>query len=242
VVAVYSTFLQRAFDQIVHDVALQRLPVVFALDRAGLVGADGPTHHGVLDLSYLRSVPGMVVSAPKDGNELRDLLWTGLSHSDGPFSVRYPRGSVPDGFEPKRPPRQLPIGSWEVLEEGTDVALLAVGTMVPVALEASERLGRKGVAGSVVNCRFVKPMDVDLLRRVRESCRVLVTIEENNLPGGFGDGVLEALDAEGLDLEGVIRLGLPDGFVTHGTREELLHEVGLTAERVERDVLEALGR
>ena len=229
VVTIYSTFLQRAFDQIVHDVAIQKLPVVFALDRAGLVGADGPTHHGTLDLTYLRCVPGMVVSAPRDGNELRDLLWTGLHHDVGPFALRYPRGNVPEGFDATRAPRVLPIGAWEVLAEGRDVALLAVGPMVRVAQDAAERLAQDGIAATVVNCRFVKPMDAEVLRTVRERCPALVTIEENALSGGFGDGVLDELERMGLSREKVIRLGLPDRFVTHGSRERLLEGVGLTA-------------
>jgi len=229
VVTIYSTFLQRAFDQIVHDVAIQRLPVVFALDRAGLVGADGPTHHGTLDLTYLRCVPGMVVSAPRDGNELRDLLWTGLHHDAGPFALRYPRGNVPEGFDATRAPRVLPIGAWEVLAEGRDVALLAVGPMVRVAQEAADRLAEDGISATVVNCRFVKPMDVEILRKVRERCPALVTIEENALSGGFGDGVLDELERMDLSREKVIRLGLPDRFVTHGSRDRLLEGVGLTA-------------
>ena len=236
VVTIYSTFLQRAFDQIVHDVAIQKLPVVFALDRAGLVGADGPTHHGTLDLTYLRCVPGMVVSAPRDGNELRDLLWTGLHHDAGPFALRYPRGNVPEGFDETRAPRVLPIGAWEVLAEGRDVALLAVGPMVRVAQEAAERLAEDGISATVVNCRFVKPMDVEVLRTVRERCPALVTIEENALSGGFGDGVLDELERMDLSREKVIRLGLPDRFVTHGSRERLLEGVGLTA----RGIVDAL--
>jgi 1-deoxy-D-xylulose-5-phosphate synthase len=240
VAAIYSTFLQRAYDQIVHDVAIQHLPVVFAVDRAGLVGADGPTHHGVLDLSYLRAVPGMVVAAPKDGNELKDLLWTALRQEDGPFAIRYPRDTVPAGFDPARAPRSLPIGSWEVLEEGADVAFLAVGPMVRTALDARERLGKRGIAASVVNCRFVKPVDRAVLRAVRKNARVLVTVEEGSLLGGFGDGVLEALLAERLPLDGIVRLGLPDSFVAHGTRDQLLEAVGLTAASLEAEALRAL--
>ncbi|HEX6852669.1 MAG TPA: 1-deoxy-D-xylulose-5-phosphate synthase [Candidatus Polarisedimenticolaceae bacterium] len=242
VCVIYSTFLQRAFDQIVHDVALQGLPVVFALDRGGLVGADGPTHHGVLDLAYLRCVPNLVVAAPKDGNELRDLLWTALSHEGGPFAFRFPRDTVPAGFDPARTPSILPIGSWEVLESGTDAAILAVGTMVETAKAAAAVLRDRGVAVDVVNCRFVKPMDLDTLRELRASRRVLVTVEEGNLPGGFGDGVLEALNGLGLATDGVVRVGLPDDFVTHGSRSELLAEVGLLPEPVATAVLKALGR
>jgi 1-deoxy-D-xylulose-5-phosphate synthase len=241
VAAIYSTFLQRAFDQIVHDVALQKLPVVFGLDRAGLVGADGPTHHGVLDLSYLRCVPNLVVAAPKDGNELRDMLWTAMAHDSGPFAFRYPRGSVPKGFDPDREPRTLPLGSWEVLAEGTDVALLAVGTMVGPALQAREILAADGVSAAVVNCRFVKPLDLEVLGRMRRTCRLLLTLEENNLPGGFGAGVLDALDAESLSTDRVIRFGLPDAFVSHGGRDALLQQVGLTAEAMAQVVLNASG-
>jgi 1-deoxy-D-xylulose-5-phosphate synthase len=232
VAAIYSTFLQRAFDQVVHDVALQRLPVVFALDRAGLVGADGPTHHGTLDLAYLRCVPGMVVSAPRDGNELRDLLWTGLHHDTGTFALRYPRGNVPEGFDAARKPRVLPIGSWEMLAEGGDVALLAVGAMVGVAQDAAERLAENGIAATVVNCRFVKPMDSEVLRAVRETCPVLVTVEENVLSGGFGAGVLDELERIDLSREKILRLGLPDRFVTHGSRERLLDDVGLAPSKI----------
>jgi len=242
VVTIYSTFLQRAYDQIVHDVSLQHLPVVFALDRAGLVGADGPTHHGVLDLTYMRCVPGMVVTAPRDGNELRDLLWTGLDYDKGPFSLRYPRGSVPEEFDPARTPRILPIGSWEVLQEGRDVALLAVGSMVEVVLRARERLERRGINATVVNCRFVKPMDTEVLGRVRKDHSLLVTVEENTLNGGFGDGVLGQLEDMGLAPENVIRFGLPDRFVSHGSRDELLAEVGLAPEHLEWKILEALDR
>jgi 1-deoxy-D-xylulose-5-phosphate synthase len=242
VATIYSTFLQRAFDQVVHDVALQHVPVVFAIDRAGLVGADGPTHHGVVDLSYMRCVPGMVVSAPRDGNELRDLLWTALSQDAAPFAIRYPRDAVPEGYDPAVAPKVLPIGSWEILEEGSDVMLLAVGTMVEHARKVCRKLAGIGVSSGVVNCRFVKPLDRATLRSVRQSARCLVTIEENNLPGGFGEGVLAALDADGASSEAVVRLGLGDLFVTHGSRDELLAEVGLDVDGIFRQVREALSR
>ena len=232
VAAIYSTFLQRAFDQVVHDVALQHLPVVFAIDRAGLVGADGPTHHGVLDLAYLRCVPGMTIAAPRDGNELRDLLWTALSQDEGPFAIRFPRDTVPQGYDPARPPRVLPIGSWEMLRTGSDVCLLAVGALVPTAVQAADLLAARGVAAGVVSCRFVKPLDAAMLRQLRTRYPVLVTLEEGTLAGGFGDGVLEALEASHLSRDGVHRLGLPDGFVEHGTREALLRQVGLDAASV----------
>jgi len=242
VAAIYSTFLQRAFDQIVHDVALQHLPVVFAIDRGGLVGADGPTHHGVLDLSYLRCVPGMIVAAPKDGNELRDLLWTALSQDAAPFAIRYPRDTVPAGYDPAVPPKTLPIGSWEILERGEDASLIAVGAMVEVARGAREILARAGVSAGIVNARFVKPVDGDVLAEVSRAARLLVTIEESALAGGFGAGVVEALGDAGLSRDGVVAIGLPDAFVTHGTRAELLAEVGLDAAGVAARVLAALDR
>jgi 1-deoxy-D-xylulose-5-phosphate synthase len=242
VAAIYSTFLQRAFDQIVHDVALQEVPVVFAIDRAGVVGADGPTHHGVVDLSYLRCVPGMVVSAPADGNELRDLLWTALTQDQAPFSIRYPRDVVPDGYDPARPPSVVPVGSWATLSEGSDVTLLAVGAMVEPAKAVRVELAARGLSVGLVNCRFVKPLDLATLRRVRAASSLMVTVEENNLPGGFGEGVLDALAAEGLSRERVVCLGLPDQFVTHGSRAELLAEVGLDAAGIASSVLAALAR
>jgi 1-deoxy-D-xylulose-5-phosphate synthase len=242
VAAIYSTFLQRAFDQMIHDVSLQHLPVVFAIDRGGLVGADGPTHHGVLDLSYLRCVPGMVVSAPKDGNELRDLLWTALSWNEGPFAFRYPRDTVPEGYDPSRPPKVLPVGSWEELADGEHAAILAVGPMTASATSARRILEEHGVRAAVINCRFVKPMDVAMLERLRARFPVLVTLEENSLVGGFGSAVAEELDALSLTANGLVRIGLPDGYVAHGTREELLAEVGLDGASISRAVLAALGR
>lgn len=242
VATIYSTFLQRAFDQVVHDVALQNVPVVFAIDRAGVVGADGPTHHGVLDLSFLRCVPGMVVSAPRDGNELRDLLWTALSQDASPFAIRYPRDTVPEGFDPSRPPRILPIGSWEILSEGSEVMLLAVGAMVETAKSVVRELRAEGVSAGVVNCRFVKPLDLGTLRHVRETAKLLVTIEENNLPGGFGEGVLDALTEGGSSRGAVMRLGLGDEFVTHGSRAELLADLNLDSAGILRQVRAALSR
>ena len=242
VVAIYSTFMQRAFDQIVHDVALQNLPVVFALDRAGLVGADGPTHHGALDLSYLRCIPGLVIAAPRDGNELRDLLWTALAQSDHPFAIRYPRDRVPAGYAPDRKPQELEIGGWVTEAEGTDVAILAVGSMVQVAHGARELLAERDVEAAVVNCRFVKPMDRQALHRLERDYRILLTLEENSVVGGFGAGVLDLLEQDGLSRGGVVRVGLPDEFVTQGTREQLLEEVGLTPARVAATVLDRLDR
>lgn len=226
VVAIYSTFLQRAYDSIVHDVALQGLPVVFALDRAGLVGDDGPTHHGVLDLSYLRHVPGMVCMAPANEGELRRMLVTALS-LEGPAAIRYPRGAgTEQGLD--EPLEPLEIGKAEVLREGQDVAILALGAMVQPALEAAEVLAGEGMAATVVNARFVKPLDAELVCELARGCRCLVTVEENAAAGGFGSGVVELLAAQGLRTP-VRVLGLPDSFVPHGDRQRLLSECGLDA-------------
>jgi 1-deoxy-D-xylulose-5-phosphate synthase len=237
VVAIYSTFLQRALDQIIHDVALQKLPVVFAVDRAGVVGEDGPTHHGVFDLTYLRMVPGMVVMAPKDEDELRHMLATALAREDGPSALRYPRGSglgVP--MEGEAVP--LPIGKAEPLAAGEDLCLLAIGSMVAPALEARERLARAGIGAEVVNMRFVKPLDEELLGAVCARHRLVLTIEENTVQGGFGAGVLEWLAAgrPGTRTR-IVRLGIPDRFQEHAGRQELLAEMGLTGEAIARRAL-----
>lgn len=242
VCAIYSTFLQRAFDHVFHDVALQELPVIFALDRAGLVGADGPTHHGLYDLTYLRVIPEMVVAAPKDADELADLLETAYAHTAGPFALRYPRDNSP---QPRtRAPRVLPIGEWETLEEGDwDVTLLAVGGMIPLALAAAARLREQGLAPTVVNARFVKPLDLAILRLVAQRSQVVATLEENSLRGGFGAGVHEASVENELDLSGrLLHFGVPDRFVSHGSRAELLTEIGLTPERIADAIRARLAR
>ena len=242
VCAIYSTFLQRAFDHVVHDVAMQHLPVIFAMDRGGLVGADGPTHHGALDIAYMRMVPGMVVCAPRDADELADLLETAHAHDGGPFAIRYPRDHSP---APRtRAPRVLPIGSWEMLrEEGGDVALLAVGSMVGTAQKVADGLVARGYGASVVNARFVKPLDSAMLRTIAEKARLVVTLEEGTLRGGFGSAVHEASVEEGLALS--VRLahfGLPDRFLTHGSRGRLLEDAGLSAPQVLEAVLARLAR
>lgn len=239
VVAVYSTFLQRAYDQIVHDVCLQNLPVVFAMDRGGLVGEDGPTHHGVFDLSYLRHIPNMVVMAPKDENELRHMLKTALQHK-GPIAVRYPRGrGVGVALDPQ--PTELPIGCGELLREGDDVALVAVGASVMEAVAAAEILARDGIEAAVINARFIKPVDVDLIGRWAPRTSLLVTVEENVRVGGFGSAVLEALTEKGFMPRRFLRLGIPDAFVPHGSVRRLRQELGLDAEGIARSVREALG-
>ncbi len=219
VVAIYSTFLQRAFDQIVHDVALQKLHSVFILDRAGLVGADGPTHHGSFDLSYLRMIPGMVIMAPKDEAELRNMVYTAVEYKKGPVAVRYPRGSalgVPmsESFE------LYPIGKSEVLHEGEEVLLLAVGSMVDYAEKALPALQEAGLNPGLVNARFVKPLDEELLHQLAQKYSKIITLEENSIVGGFGSAVAEFLMDNSYSNK-LLRIGLPDSFVDHGTQAEL---------------------
>lgn len=238
VVAVYSTFLQRAYDQIVHDVCLQNLPVVFAMDRGGLVGEDGPTHHGVFDLSYLRHIPNMVVMAPKDENELRHMLKTALLHK-GPIALRYPRGQGL-GVSLDTQLMELPIGCGELLREGDDAALVAVGAMVPEAVAAAEILAREGIHVAVINARFIKPLDVELIGQWARRTPVLVTVEENVRQGGFGSAVLEALSDEGIAPRRMVRLGIPDSFVPHGSLRVLRRELGLDAEGIARSVRKAV--
>jgi 1-deoxy-D-xylulose-5-phosphate synthase len=219
VLAIYSTFLQRGYDQLVHDVQIQNLPVLFALDRAGLVGADGATHHGAFDLSYLRCLPNMVVMAPSDENECRQMLYTGYVH-DGPAAVRYPRGSGP-GVAIQAEMTALPIGRAEVKRDGRRVAILAFGSMVPVALEVGQELD-----ATVVNMRFVKPLDEALIADVATRHDLVVTLEENALMGGAGAAVAESLAAAGIVVP-LLLLGLPDRFVDHGDQNLLLASVGL---------------
>ncbi len=227
VVAIYSTFLQRGYDQIEHDVCLQKLPVVFCLDRAGLVGEDGPTHHGVFDYSYLRMIPGMTVAAPADENELQHMLHTAIRF-DGPISLRYPRGAgVGVALDPE--PKVLPIGKGVTLKDGADVTILAIGNRVHPALEAAQMLEDRGISCGVVNMRFVKPLDVELLKECAAKTPRLVTVEDNVLQGGFGSAVLEALAPGRVE---VLRLGLPDSFVEHGAPHLLYDIVGLSAPKI----------
>jgi 1-deoxy-D-xylulose-5-phosphate synthase len=219
VVAIYSTFLQRAYDQILHDVCLEAHPVVFALDRGGIVGEDGPTHHGLFDLSYLRGLPNMIVMAPKDENELRQMLLTAIEHH-GPIAFRYPRGcGVGIPMEDKI--HALPIGKGEVLTHGTDVVILAIGTTVTMALEAAKQLEDEGNSGTVVNSRFVKPLDTELIIQLATEIPFILTVEENVLHGGFGSAVLECLADAGMTDIRVLRLGILDTFVEHGSQKVL---------------------
>jgi 1-deoxy-D-xylulose-5-phosphate synthase len=239
VVAIYSTFLQRAFDPILHDVALQTLPVVFAVDRGGLVGEDGPTHHGSFDLSYLRLVPNLVVMAPKDENEFRDMLFTAARYGEGPVAVRYPRTETL-GLPRKPLFEMLPIGRAETLRHGADVALFAVGDMVSRTLEAADLLGARGIQSLVVNARFVKPLDEDAVLMAARTCRLLVTLENNTVVGGFGCGVSEVLSRTGITGIRVLHLGLPDRFVPHGRLGDLFTQVGLDPQSIARTVEEEL--
>ncbi|MFC1661328.1 1-deoxy-D-xylulose-5-phosphate synthase [Gemmatimonadota bacterium] len=233
VVAVYSTFLQRGFDGIVHDVALQNLPVVFAMDRAGVAGADGPTHHGTFDIPYLLAIPGMTVTAPKDGAEMLGLLRLGVSQEKGPFSIRWPRDRVPEAVPHISEVPELPYGSWEVLREGDDVAVLAVGTMVGEAIVAAEVLKEAGIEVTVVNCRFLKPLDDRVLKQLLTDHNVLLTVEEGAVANGFGAFLGRELEGRGLG-RGVRMeaLGIPDRFVAHGGREQLLREMDLDAQGI----------
>ena len=232
VVAIYSTFLQRAFDQIIHDVCLPNLPVVFALDRGGLVGEDGPTHHGQFDVSYLRSLPNMTIMAPKDENELRHMFFTALKH-DGPVAIRYPRGSgfgVPLDDEYQR----LPMGEIEILKEGRDLQVLAFGSMVYPSLEAARVLEAEGISAGVLNCRFAKPLDKKIAAIAAPSGRLLV-VEENVKMGGLGSGVLELFNEMGVGDIRIKRIGIPDLFVEQGPADLLRKNLGLDADGIVKE-------
>lgn len=234
VVAIYSTFLQRAYDQIIHDVCLQRLPVIFALDRGGIVGEDGVTHQGLFDLAYLRSIPNMVVMAPRDENELQHMLKTALAYN-GPCAIRYPRGSG-TGCPLDKEPQVLPFGQSLVMRDGKDAAILAVGNMVETAMEAAEQLSRQGIEAAVVNIRFVKPLDESLILRFARQTPKLVTIEEGVLAGGFGSAVAELLMDNGIGNVELIRRGINDTFVEHGDPTVLRVKYGLTAAEIVKAV------
>ena len=230
VVAIYSTFMQRAYDQILHDVCLQKLPVVLAMDRGGIVGSDGPTHHGLFDFSYLRHIPNLVVMAPKDENELQHMLKTAVN-CGRPVSLRYPRGNGWGGnldLEMK----ELPIGKAEVLRRGKDMVILAIGVTVRPALEAASRLQNQGIEAAVINARFVKPLDEELFCSLAGEGRPLITVEENALQGGFGSAVLELFEEKGFTNIAVKRLGIPDVFVEHGAQDDLRHKYGIDAEGI----------
>jgi 1-deoxy-D-xylulose-5-phosphate synthase len=231
VCAIYSTFLQRGFDQLIHDVCIQDLNVKFCLDRGGVAGGDGPTHHGLLDIAYLRAVPNIVVMAPKDEGEMRDMMLTMMEHA-GPVAMRYPRGSGV-GADILRSPQVLEIGKGEILRDGGEVAIVAYGSMVHPALEAAQNLAKEKIEATVVNARFVKPLDASLLLALARTKRVIVTVEEAYLAGGFGSAVLELLEENGLqDKVHVIRMGIPDRLVSHGDAKLLLAKYGLDADGI----------
>ena len=239
VCAIYSTFLQRAFDPVVHDVCLQKLPVLFCMDRAGLSGDDGPTHHGLFDIAYLRGIPGIVLMAPKDEDELADMMKTALE-LPGPCAIRYPRGAVA-GVARKPEPQLLPIGKAEVLSDGSDVAILGLGPMIDLAQQLAAALERDGYSAAVVNPRFIKPLDRELLQRYASRVAAFVTFEDHVKMGGFGSAVVEALDEMGLAVP-VVRIGWPDQFIEHGKVDRLRAKYGLTVDAALAQVLPLLTR
>jgi 1-deoxy-D-xylulose-5-phosphate synthase len=236
VVAIYSTFLQRAYDQIIHDVCIQNLPVFFCLDRAGIVGADGPTHQGMYDIAYLRCIPNMVIMAPKDEAELQRMVVTGINYTDGPIAMRYPRGSglgVPlaeEGWE------EIEIGKGEILRNGDDVLLVGYGTMVNTAMQAAEILSEHGIEATVINARFVKPLDTELILPLAKQIGRVVTLEEGCLMGGFGSALAEALLDNDL-LVPLKRFGVPDQLVDHAKPEESKADLGLTSPQIAEQIL-----
>jgi 1-deoxy-D-xylulose-5-phosphate synthase len=239
VCAIYSTFLQRAFDPVVHDVCLQKLPVLFCMDRAGLSGDDGPTHHGLFDMAYLRGIPGIVLMSPKDEDELADMMKTALE-LPGPSAIRYPRGAVV-GVARKPEPQTIPIGKAEVLQDGSDIAILGLGPMMSLATELGERLKHEGYSAAVINPRFVKPIDREMLERYAHRVAAFVTFEDHVKMGGFGSAVVEALDEIGTPIP-VIRIGWPDQFIEHGKVDQLRARYGLTADAALAQVLPLLTR
>lgn len=231
VAAIYSTFLQRGFDQVIHDVCLQELDVTFAMDRAGIVGADGPTHHGLLDIAYLRGYPNIVLMAPKDEAEMRDMMLTAIDHP-GPAAIRYPRGNG-TGVDISGAPQKIALGKGEILRKGSDVAIIAYGSMVQPAIDAAEKLAADGIKPTVVNARFVKPLDEELILSIANENKILVTVEEAYLAGGFGSAVMELLESRGLqDKLKVVRMGVPDEIVPHGDPKKLLAQYGLDADGI----------
>ncbi|MDQ3041768.1 MAG: 1-deoxy-D-xylulose-5-phosphate synthase, partial [Acidobacteriota bacterium] len=240
VAAIYSTFLQRGFDQIIHDVCLQDLNVTFAMDRAGIVGADGPTHHGLLDIAYLRAYPNIVLMSPKDEGEMRDMLLTAIEHP-APVAIRYPRGSG-HGVNTSEKPKLLEIGKSELLRDAAgDVAVLALGSMVYPAMRAADNLEKEGIGTTVVNARFVKPLDAELILALAQTKRVIVTVEEAYLAGGFGSAVMELLEENGLlDKVKIVRMGVPDRIITHGDPKLLLAKYGLDADGIYQKVRETI--
>ena len=236
-VAIYSTFLQRALDHIIHDVAIQKLPVRFMLDRAGFVGADGPTHHGLYDLTYLRMIPNMTIMVPRDGEELRGMMELAYNNESGPSAIRYPRGNTanPDDNDCS----QLEFGKAQILRKGKDIALFAIGLMVDIAEQTADLLEKNGYSVAVVNARFVKPLDEDVIVRLGREVQLLVSIEENTIHGGFGSGVLETLSVRGICVP-TLQLGVPDRFIEQGNPDEQLRSAELSMEQIYSRILERL--
>jgi 1-deoxy-D-xylulose-5-phosphate synthase len=241
VYAVYSTFLQRAYDQVVHDICRQNANVVFAIDRAGFVGPDGETHHGVYDIAYMRHIPNMVMMMPKDENELRRMMKTAVDYNGGPVAVRYPRVAG-RGVAMDEHPQPIAIGTWETVREGDSAAVLAIGPMLQIAEEAAEQLKREGVSLRIVNARFIKPLDEEMLLRISEERLPLIVMEEGTLMGGLGSAILEFYALRGIDHMQIRLLGIPDAFIEHGSIKEQRAEVGLTSERVAAEVGKLLPR
>lgn len=236
IVAIYSTFLQRALDQVIHDVALQNIPVIFALDRAGLVGNDGPTHHGSFDLSFLRFIPNLVIMSPKDGNEFGDMLWTAVQYQKGPIAIRYPRGECP-GLTERDTFNTIKIGEAEVVKQGEHVAILAIGDQVLPAVKIARRLERDNLSTCVINCRFLKPLDKKLIEKIVKKFPVLLTLENNSVVGGLGSSVAEIIAEKKLHDNMIFqRLGLPDKFITHGDTDILLKEIGLDIDTLSQQI------
>jgi len=227
VVVLYSTFLQRAYDQVIHDVCLQNLPVIFCIDRAGVVGEDGPTHHGTFDLSYLRPIPNMVIMAPKDEIEMEDMLYTAVNYGKGPIAIRYPRGKV-YGLQKMKKPNKLPIGKSKLLKQGKDILIIAVGSMVYPSLDAAKILSERGTETAVINARFIKPIDEGLIKKEIKGKKLIITIEENTIKAGFGTAVLEFLQEVNVKIN-TLNIGIPDRFIEHGNQKLLREKLGLTA-------------
>ena len=227
--AIYSTFLQRAYDQMLHDICRQNLNVFVGIDRAGLVGADGETHQGVFDISFLRSMPNLVLMMPKDENEGQHMVNTAIQYDDGPIAMRFPRGNGL-GVKMDDELKTIPIGTWEVIREGNDAVILTFGTTIPMALEAAEAMAEKGIQVRVVNARFIKPLDEVMLSEIMSANLPILTIEEAVLQGGFGSAVLEFAEEQGYTQTYIKRMGIPDEFIEHGSVSKLLADIHLTTE------------
>jgi 1-deoxy-D-xylulose-5-phosphate synthase len=233
--AIYSTFLQRSYDQVVHDICRQNLNVFIGIDRAGLVGADGETHHGIFDVAFLRHLPNMVLMMPKDENEGQHMVYTAFQYNDGPIAMRFPRGNGL-GIPLDETLQEIPIGTWEVLREGRDAVILTFGTTIPMAMKAANMLEKQGCSVKVINARFIKPLDSKLLTAILLMDVPVLTIEESTLQGGFGSAVLEFASDEGFHHVEISRMGIPDHFIEHGSVKELWNEIGLTTETIVQNI------